>query len=74
MLTDGRMDAANAAKYLGLAIHTLAVKRCDGTGPPFVKVGRVFYYRDDLDAWLRSRRVTSTAELRELDRERSGRG
>ncbi len=40
------------------------MRRCDGTGPKFVKRGRVFYYRDDLDEWLRSARVSSNAELR----------
>jgi hypothetical protein len=39
---DGRLDAKNAAKYLGLAGNTLAMKRVDGTGPRFVKRGKVF--------------------------------
>ena len=71
-LQDGRMNVHGAARYVGLSRKTLAKKRCDGTGPKFVKVGRIFYYRDDLDAWLRSRRVTSTAELRALE-QREGR-
>jgi hypothetical protein len=61
LLPDGRMDVNNAARYLGLAPHTLAKKRCDGTGPKFVKRGRVFYYRTDLDDWLRAGRTGSTA-------------
>ena len=65
VLLDGRMDTESAAAYLGLAIKTLAMRRCDGTGPKFVKRGRVFYYRDDLDEWLRAGRVGSTAEARE---------
>ena len=32
-LPDGRMDVKNAALYLGLSHKTLAMKRCDGTGP-----------------------------------------
>jgi len=63
-LPDGRMTARSAASYLGIAEKTLAMKRCSGTGPPFVKLGRIFYYRDDLDAWLRAGRVTSTAAAR----------
>ena len=63
ILFDGRMDTKNAAAYLGLSIKTLAMKRCDGSGPVFVKRGRIFYYRDDLDKWLRAGRVTSTAAL-----------
>ena len=64
---DGRMDTHNAAKYLGLTTKTLAQKRCDGTGPCFIKRGRIFYYRDDLDAWIsESKKVISTAQARQL--------
>jgi hypothetical protein len=39
--------------------------RCQGTGPRFIKRGRVFYYQEDLDAWLaQAERVTSTAQAR----------
>jgi predicted DNA-binding transcriptional regulator AlpA len=66
MLPDGRMTTGNASRYLGLSVKTLAMKRWDGTGPKFVKAGRVFYYRADLDEWLQARRVSSTAELRQV--------
>ena len=66
ILPDGRMDPKNAAAYLGLAMQTLANKRSDGTGPKFVKRGRIFYYRADLDAWLRAGRARSTADVRPL--------
>lgn len=50
---DGRMDAVNAAAYLGLAPKTLAQMRVRGDGPAFTKVlNRVFYRQQDLDAWL----------------------
>lgn len=62
ILPDGRLDVKNAASYCGLSVKTLAMKRCAGTGPKFVKLGRVFYYREDLDAWLRAARVTSTTQ------------
>ncbi len=61
---DGRLDTKNAALYLGVAEKTLAMWRVYGTGPPFVKRGRVFYYKDDLDEWLQAGRVTSTAQLK----------
>lgn len=51
-LPDGRLDSKNAALYLGLSKKTLAMMRCHGTGPKFIKRGRVFYYKDDLDDWL----------------------
>jgi hypothetical protein len=63
ILPDGRMNPRAAAIYIGLSIKTLAKKRCNGTGPKFVKRGRIFYYRDDLDEWLRAGRVISTTEL-----------
>ncbi len=66
VLPDGRMDPKNAATYCGLSVKTLAMKRCDGTGPKFVKLGRVFYYREDLDNWLRSARVSSTAQVQRV--------
>jgi hypothetical protein len=53
ILPDGRLDARNAAAYLGLSVKTLAMKRCTGEGPKFVKRGRIFYFKQDLDLWLR---------------------
>lgn len=52
VLPDGRLDAKNAAAYLGLSVKTLAMKRCTGKGPRFVKRGRIFYFKHDLDSWL----------------------
>ena len=66
ILPDGRMDTQNAAIYCGLTTKTLAMKRSNGTGPKYRKLGRVFYYRKDLDAWLESDRVCSTAQARTL--------
>lgn len=62
VLPDGRMDTKNSATYLGFSVKTLAMMRCQGTGPKFIKRGRVFYYREDLDDWLKAGRVTSTAQ------------
>ncbi|MFM7255003.1 MAG: helix-turn-helix transcriptional regulator [Betaproteobacteria bacterium] len=64
VLPDGRMDTKNAARYAGLAVKTLAMMRCEGTGPRFVKRGRVFYFRADIDAWINAHgRLTSTAQV-----------
>jgi hypothetical protein len=60
---DNRVDAKNAAIYLGLSVKTLAMMRCKGTGPKYVKRGRIFYFIRDLDIWLNSPgRLTSTAQ------------
>ena len=61
---DGRLDVKNASIYIGLSEKTLAQMRCEGTGPKYTKRGRVFYYVDDLDAWLKEGRVVSTAQSR----------
>lgn len=43
----------DAARYLDIKPHTLAVWRWKGTGPAFIRVGRRIRYRQaDLDAWL----------------------
>lgn len=62
---DGRLDVVNAARYLGLKEKTLAMMRCDGSGPQFIKRGRIFYFKEDLDAWLnQSGKVKTTAQAR----------
>ena len=64
---DGRMNTKNAALYLGLEEKTLAMKRSDGTGPSFIKRGRIFYFKEDLDAWINeAKKAKSTAQLRVL--------
>jgi hypothetical protein len=60
---DGRLDTKNAALYLGYKEKTLAMMRGNGTGPKFLKRGRVFYFKEDLDKWLNAvERSTSTAQ------------
>ena len=60
---DGRLDSKNAALYLGLKEKPLAMMRSNGTGPQFIKRGRIFYFQDDLDRWLNANgRHTSTAQ------------
>jgi hypothetical protein len=53
---DGRLDTRNASIYLGCSVKTLAMKRCSGEGPKYVKRGRIFYFKDDLDIWIREGR------------------
>ena len=62
-LQDGRMTTKNAARYLGLSEKTLAMMRSKGTGPNYVKRGRVFYFKDDLDDWIEKGRVTLQAQV-----------
>jgi len=72
VLPDGRMNSSNASRYLGLAEKTLAMMRCEGSGPKFIKRGRIFYYKSDLDEWINEGgRVSSTAQLTASVRELS---
>lgn len=58
-----RLNAERAAEYVGLSPATLAKYRSVGGGPMFIKLGaRVVYNIADLDAWMRSRTYSSTAE------------
>ena len=62
---DGRLDVPNAANYLGLKEKTLAMMRCKGNGPKFIKRGRIFYFQDDLDIWLNANgKLTSTSQCK----------
>lgn len=64
MFPDGRLDVKNAALYLGLKEKKLAMMRGNGTGPKFIKRGRIFYFKEDLDAWLNLEgRFTSTSQV-----------
>jgi hypothetical protein len=70
MTPDGRMDRKNAATYVGLSVKTLAMKACDGSGPKFIKRGRVWYRIEDLDDWVNSNgAASSTAQARCLARD-----
>jgi predicted DNA-binding transcriptional regulator AlpA len=54
-----------AAEFCGdLTEDAMGKMRSSGIGPPFVKLGkrRVGYLLEDLEAWLESRRRTSTAD------------
>lgn len=53
-----------ASEYCGLAASTLEKLRVRGDGPRFVKLGgkAVGYDLADLDAWLDSRKASSTSE------------
>lgn len=63
MYPDRRMDVKNASAYLGLSTKTLAMMRTNGTGPKYIKRGKVFYYENDLIDWLnKNGRSTSTAQ------------
>jgi predicted DNA-binding transcriptional regulator AlpA len=59
-----KMRPPEAAHYLGVSTSALAKWRCQGTSPPYVKLGErvVVYDQSDLDQWMRSRLRRSTSQ------------
>jgi len=56
------LDDVKAAAFLGLAPQTLRNLRCRCAGPPYHKIGRrVVYLKQDLELYLRERRVDPEA-------------
>lgn len=63
---DEYLTNAETAKLLGYKPNTLEIKRCQGKGPPFIKLGDtpqapVRYRRADVMAWLEERKFQSTS-------------
>ncbi len=53
ILPDGRMTRKEAAKYLGVAVKTLAMYELEKKGPESIRVGgRRFYFKNVLDAYI----------------------
>jgi hypothetical protein len=61
-----RLRRRSAAEYLGVTPGFLEKAAVTGNGPPYLRISAklVLYDRADLDAWLASKRVQSTAEAR----------
>jgi hypothetical protein len=71
VLPNGCLDAPNAAAYIGRSQKTLATWRCNGTGPAYIKRGRIFYRKCDLDVWIEQGLVTSTTQAREFQKRKN---
>lgn len=59
-ITPAVLNEADAARYIGMSYHFLRQSRFRGNlnAPPYVKIGTsVRYMLDDLDAWLKSKRI-----------------
>lgn len=57
------LNSAAAAARLGLAKQTMAAHRVRGIGCPYLKISsRIFYYADELDAWIAANRRSSTSD------------
>ena len=63
--TNPLLREREAAAYLRLKPNTLAQYRCKGTGPSFAKLGgRIVYAQEEIDSWIRTCTVSSTAAYR----------
>lgn len=48
------LSTEEAAKYLGYSTGTLENWRMQNMGPKYYKpLGKVFYFKDDLDLWIK---------------------
>lgn len=60
-MTDNLLDTHAAAALIGVSPRTVETWRVRGSGPRFVRVGRLARYRRaDLDAWIAERVREST--------------
>ena len=62
------LRSAEAAEYMRLSPRTLEDMRRTGNGPKYYKMGpgpksHVLYTKEDIDAWLQLRHVSSTSEF-----------
>ena len=56
------VPSKDAPAHLGVAEQTLARWRCEGHGPPYVKLGKKVYYRaGDLRAWIEGQRRAASS-------------
>jgi predicted DNA-binding transcriptional regulator AlpA len=64
-LLDNYLTMAQAAAELGTTERTLARWHTDRIGPPRTKIGaRVYYRKDSVAEWLRSREIVPTRSRR----------
>ena len=57
------LDSADAAAIIGVTTGALAKWRCEGEGPPYLKIGRMVRYRGDaLESWIASYGVNIARE------------
>lgn len=57
------LSIKEAAEFLRLKLNTLYEKTSQKTIPHFKKGNKLYFYKDDLEAWLRAGKVSTTDEL-----------
>lgn len=52
-LLSGTLTSLEAAKFLGVHVQTVKNWRAKGTGPEYMRIGRIIaYHEEDLRAWV----------------------
>jgi hypothetical protein len=63
VINNPRLTPEEAAEFLRLKVQTLALMRCKGRGPKFLKLGRaVRYERSELERFIDASRFSNTSE------------
>lgn len=63
-MSDKLLNTTQVAELLGVSVSYLNKCRRVGGGPVFVKLGaKVVYDREDVSAWVNTRRCTSTSQV-----------
>ena len=57
MAEDRLLKPQEAAQVLGVSVATLAARRSDGKGPPYIKAGQIRYLMSDLKSYIGTNRV-----------------
>jgi predicted DNA-binding transcriptional regulator AlpA len=58
------LSPKQVAEMLGYSVCSLARMRCRGTGPRYVKHGKIWYDEQDIYAWLDSKKVETAARTK----------
>jgi predicted DNA-binding transcriptional regulator AlpA len=62
---DALLSERDLQRITGRSASSWQKDRVQGTGPRYIRVGRLVRYRtDDVEAYLRSRTVSSTSEAK----------
>ncbi|MDQ7835336.1 MAG: helix-turn-helix domain-containing protein [Humidesulfovibrio sp.] len=55
------INETEAARYLGMSVHSLRARRFTGRQPAYIKFGKsVRYLKSDLEVFIETSRVTSS--------------
>ena len=53
------MTESETAEHIGISLSGLRKWRNDGSGPPYIRIGRLIRYREkDIEEWLAHRTVS----------------